>query len=64
MNRSQYYSVTQIIKTFKISRSKLQKLIDDGKLQPMIKVVNLGLYSVTAQYFDTSAIDALRLEKR
>ncbi len=64
MNRSQYYSITDVVKTFKISRFKLQKLIDNKTLQPEVKQVDLGLYQVTAQYFDKASVDNLKLEKR
>lgn len=64
MNRSQYYSQTELLKTFKISLNKLNELVDKGTLQPKTQSVNLGTYSVVARYFDKVQVDTLRLERR
>ena len=46
MKREEFYSITQVLKTFKISRFKLQKLVDDKTLQPEVKRLDLGLYLI------------------
>ena len=62
--RVNYYSQTEITKTFNISLKQLNKLITDNQITPVTKDVDLGLYSVKAKYYIKNDIDKLDLPKR
>lgn len=62
--RGQYYSQTELVKTFQISIKGAKQLITDGLVDVVTKDVDLGEYSVKALYYPKDVVDKLTLKKR
>lgn len=63
-NRGAYYSQTEVLKQFKISRKAYNKLIVDLQLPVVSKSINLGEFSVKTVYIEKEIIDKLNLQKK
>jgi len=60
------YTVTNIIKRWKISKAKLQVLLDDNNVAPIYEkpveinsMVYFQRFTVTARYYDSAVIEDL-----
>lgn len=58
LNRSEYYTLADIQTTYKISRKKLQKILDEHQ-PPVILVDIQTTYLITANYYKKVDIDSL-----
>lgn len=63
-NRSEYYSITEVLRLYKISRVKYHKLIKERNLPIHNVPINMGDYTMIAQYIKKEIIESLGLELR
>ena len=63
-NRSEYYSITDVLRRYKISRVKYHQLIKERNLPIHNVFIDMGNYTMTAQYIKKEIIDNLGLELR
>lgn len=64
MNRGEYYSFTEVLRRFKISRDKYHQLIKDKKLPVESTLIDFGDYTIKTIYVKKELIDALNLPLR
>lgn len=63
-DRHNYYTQTEVVKTFDINVKGLKQLILDHQIEVVTKDVDLGTYSVKAIYINKEDLVRLNLEKR
>jgi hypothetical protein len=64
MNRSDYYTLSDLIKTFKLTRKQLDNILTHNKIKPARIVPITTTYTIYAHYYHRHQIDQLNLEKR
>jgi hypothetical protein len=64
MNRSDYYTLSDIQKTFKVTRKQLDAILTHNQIKPSRIVQITTTYTVHAHYYHRHEIDQLNLEKR
>lgn len=64
MERDKYYSLTDVLRRFKISRFKYHQLIKDKNLPVESTLIDLGDYTIKTTYVKKEIIDALNLPLR
>jgi len=64
MERSKYYSQTDVLKKYKLSAEQYKLLIDQHQITTYQPKIDLGTYQVQAIYTLKSEIDSLNLELR
>lgn len=63
-NRSEYYSQTDVLRLFKISRVKYHALLKERNLNTLSVTIDMGDYTMVTKYVKREIIDNLGLEKR
>lgn len=62
--RHKYYSITEVVKLYKITSEAYKKLLVDTKTPVVENTINLSEYSVNAKYVLKEDVDKLGLQKR
>lgn len=62
--RNDYYSLTEVVKKFKISRVKYHKLIQEMDLPIETVNIDYGTYQINTIYIKKEIIDSLNLPLR
>lgn len=62
--KEEYYSITDVLRRFKIGRKEYHKLIKDKLLPVISSLVDYGNYKMNVIYIKKEIIDSLNLEIR
>lgn len=62
--RDLYYSITEVVKIFKITAKDYKSLLIQNNIPAIKKPVNLGNYQVESIYVLKSDVESLNLKKR
>lgn len=64
MERDKYYSLTDVLRRFKISRDKYHKLIKEKNIEVESTLIDYGNFIINTVYVKKEIIDALNLPLR
>ncbi|RZK45966.1 MAG: hypothetical protein EOO97_00075 [Pedobacter sp.] len=63
-NRGDYYSQTEVLKTYKVSSKRYQELLEEHGVEPIRRPVQMEGYEVNTLYVLKEDLEKLNLEKR